>query len=87
MRARATCEERLQQCNELVEVADRAIKQQGETISLQSEQINDLKFNYKVVKNQLEEQQRDSAAWYKQPAIIIPLSFVLGAYVFSQVGR
>jgi hypothetical protein len=87
MKATASCEERLKQCDELVEVADRAIQQQSDLISLQGEQISDLKFNYNIVKNRLEEVERESAAWYRNPVVMVPLSFIAGAYVMSQVSK
>jgi len=83
----ATCEDRLAACEEVLEAADRAIKNQGELISKQSEQIQDLKFNYNIVKAQLNEQIAETNAWYRNSAIIIPLSFVAGAVVMSQVSK
>jgi hypothetical protein len=85
--ARASCDERLVECQEVLEVADRAIKQQNELIGLQAEQISDLKFNYNIVKSELDARSAELGAWYRNPAITIPLSFVLGAYVMSQVSK
>lgn len=88
MKARATsCEQRLKACDELAEVAHRAIVQQSELINKQSEQIQDLKFNYKIVKSQLEETQREALSWYRNPIVVVPLSFIAGAYVMKQVGK
>ncbi len=81
------CKEQLASCEEVIVAADAAIQQQQRLIGLQSDQISDLKFNYKIVRAELEERNLELGAWYRQPAIIVPLSFILGAYVFSQVGR
>lgn len=83
----ATCEQRLADCEELVEIADRAIKQSNELIALQGEQISDLKFNYNIVKSELEERNSELGSWYRNPVVMIPVSFILGAYVMSQVSR
>ena len=87
MKARATCESQLSECNEVLEVADRAIKVQQNLIGMQADQISDLKFNYNIVKNQLQEVERDRNSWYRNPMIIVPLSFVLGAVVYSQATK
>jgi hypothetical protein len=60
---------------------------QNEIISKQADQISDLKFNYGVVKSHLNEMSSELSAWYRNPAIIIPLSFVAGAVVMSQVSK
>ena len=74
-------------CNEMVDLADKAIKEQAKLIVLQADHISDLKFNYSVVKSALREQQERANAWYRNPMIVVPLSFVAGAVVFSQVSK
>lgn len=82
-----SCEKQLQDCEDVLEAADRAIKAQGDLISKQSDQIQDLKFSYSIVRSQLEEVERDRSAWYRNPIIVVPLSFIAGAYLTRQVGK
>lgn len=75
----SNCEQDLAQCSEVVEAANKAIKSQGDLIGLQSDQIESLKFDNIVLQQQLKEQQ----VWYRQPELMIPVSFVLGAISIS----
>lgn len=83
----AECQARVGECEELLDFANRAIQRQGELIYQQSEQLHDLRFNYKIVKNRLEEVESEAGAWYRNPVIVVPLSFVLGAVVYSQATK
>lgn len=70
-------------CDSVIEAANKAIKNQAELISLQSDQIESLRFDYNVVKAQLKE----TDSWYRQPSIVVPLSFIAGALVTGYLGR
>jgi hypothetical protein len=81
------CTDKLDECQQLNELADRVIASQRKLISMQQDQISDLKFNFNIVKSALREQQEEASAWYRNPMIIVPLSFVAGAVVMSQVSK
>ncbi len=76
-------EERVWDCEALAETAHKTIQLQSEVIATQGNQIADLKFNYNIVKAQLDDQK----VWYREPAIVVPLSFILGALTMSQVSK
>lgn len=78
-----TCPERLSECETLIDLGNNVIVQQMDLIHMQSDQIEALKFNYGEVKEALASQQ----VWYRQPEFLIPVSFIAGAVVMSQVSR
>ncbi len=75
------------ECQELLNLADRALAEQRKLIGMQSDQISDLRFNYSIVRARLDEVDRENNAWYKRPEIIVPLSFIAGAFAMKQVGK
>jgi hypothetical protein len=81
------CTKRLRDCESLVWQGNKVIVDQQILIGLQADQISDLKFNYNIVKSRLNEVTEEKNAWYRNPMIIVPLSFVAGAVVFSQVSK
>jgi hypothetical protein len=65
----AECQERAGECEVILDLSARTIKQQQGVITLQAEQISDLKFNYDIVKNQLEEQR---PSFFERPEFVAP---------------
>lgn len=70
-------------CDDALNAATRAIKNQNELIGMQSDQIEALRFDAVALKSQLNNEH----AWYKSPSFLIPLSFIAGAVTISHIGR
>lgn len=78
-----TCQDRLSLCEAIIDNADVAIKSLTTVIAKQKNEIDLFNDRYDVMKRELAVQQ----AWYRNPSIVFPVAFVLGAVVMSQVSR
>lgn len=63
-------------CEPVIEAANRAISDQGTVISLQSDEIARLRFNYDFVTQELDAQ----ADWKSQATLIVVAAFLGGLF-------
>lgn len=81
---KADCAADLALCKEdagaVIRAADQTIKNDAALISLQSDQIQGLRFNYSAIKSQLDEQK----VWYRQPNFVVPVTVLATIFAIKR---
>lgn len=77
------CNERVRDCEEVLDAADTQIKTLTKIAELQTVEIGQLNGALQYTERELEKEK----VWYKQPSFTVPFSLVLGILIGTQVTR